>query len=65
MDEELERKLKIENLTSCMNCRKFVTCKEPFKENVVDCSHHFVEEPQERQVVVVRLDQWCEKRDQK
>jgi hypothetical protein len=55
---ELQKKLKIENLTNCMNCRRFVRCKVPFKEDVVDCGHHFLEEPQSKQVVVVKLCEW-------
>ena len=55
---DVERKLKIENLTACMNCKRFVRCKEPHKEDIVDCSHHFDEEPSERQVVVVNLLEW-------
>jgi hypothetical protein len=57
MDKEIERKLRIENLTRCMNCAAFVTCKECEKENVVDCDH-FVEILEKEQVVVVRLDEW-------
>ena len=56
---ELQRKLKIENLTKCMNCRTFMSCKEPFKENVVDCGHHFLEEAESEQVVVVKLKEWA------
>jgi hypothetical protein len=57
MGKELQRKLKIENLTGCMNCSVFVTCKEPFKEDIVDCNH-FSELPDEKQVVVVGLYEW-------
>jgi hypothetical protein len=57
MSEGLQRKLKIENLTRCMNCSVFVTCKEPFKEDIVDCSH-FQELPDEKQVVVVGFCKW-------
>jgi hypothetical protein len=53
--KEAERKIKIENLTNCMNCMKFLTCREPFKENVVDCGHNFIEAPQKEQIVVVKL----------
>jgi hypothetical protein len=58
MDEEVDRKLRIENLTRCMNCSGFVTCREPFKEDVVDCDH-FSELPDEKQVVVVGLCEWA------
>lgn len=57
MDKELERKLKIENLTRCMNCFAFVTCKEPYKENVADCDH-FVEIQSRKQVIVIGLAEW-------
>ena len=53
-----QRKLKIENLTRCMNCSVFVTCKESFKENVVDCDH-FSEIPTQKQVLVVKLVEWA------
>jgi hypothetical protein len=57
MDEKLSHKLKIENLTRCMNCSAFVTCREPFKEDVVDCDH-FVEIPDKEQVIVICLCEW-------
>lgn len=60
MDEEVERKLRIENLTRCMNCSAFVTCKESYKENVIDCDH-FVEIGEEKQVVVIRLVEWAKR----
>ena len=55
---DLERKLRIENLTRCMNCEAFVTCGECEKENVVECSH-YREIPPRKQVVVVGLSEWC------
>ena len=58
MNEGIERKLRIENLTRCMNCSVFVTCAEPFKENVADCDH-FLELPDSEQVVVVKLNEWA------
>jgi hypothetical protein len=57
MSKGLQRKLKIENVTRCFNCSVFVTCEEPFKEDVVDCDH-FVEITEVRQVVVVKLVEW-------
>ena len=60
---ELSRKLKIENLEKCMNCLIFVTCREPFKEDLVDCGHHLLEEPESEQIVVVKLSEWCGKHD--
>jgi len=30
-------KLKRENLERCLNCTKFEQCKEPVKENIIDC----------------------------
>lgn len=58
MDNEIERKLRIENLTRCMNCSAFVTCKECEKENVVDCDH-FVEIADEEQIVIISLCEWA------
>jgi hypothetical protein len=55
MNEKLERKVRIENLTRCMNCLSFTTCSEPFKENMVDCGEKFVELPVDKQVVVISL----------
>jgi hypothetical protein len=57
MDKETSRKLKIENLTRCMNCLAFVTCKEHFKEDVVDCDHLAEVLPQ-NQVVVMKMSEW-------
>lgn len=51
---EFDRKLKIENLTRCMNCSRFVTCEETFKENVLECER-VREIPAQKQVVVVEL----------
>lgn len=31
------RKMYIENLERCLNCKKFVKCSEEFKERIVDC----------------------------
>lgn len=61
-DITLSRKLKIENWTRCMNCNSavFTKCKEPFKEDIVDCSH-FVELAEHDQVVVIKLCEWCKK----
>jgi hypothetical protein len=59
-DEDANRKIKMENLTNCMNCLKFLRCPEPFKENMVDCGHHFLEVPQKGQIVVVKLTEWSE-----
>lgn len=63
ISKELDRKLKIENIERCMNCSVFVSCEEPFKENVVDCSHHFQELPESEQLVVIKLTKWCQKHD--
>ena len=58
MKIELDRKLRIENMTRCMNCEAFVTCKECEKENVVDCDH-FREIAVRKQVVTVSLTEYC------
>jgi hypothetical protein len=34
MHEDVERKLKIENLTRCVNCLRFVACSEPRKKTL-------------------------------
>ena len=57
MNKGLQRKLKIENLTRCMNCSVFMACREPLKEDVVDCDH-FVEIPDKEQVIVIGLCEW-------
>jgi hypothetical protein len=57
MNEGFQRKLKIENLTRCFNCSMFVTCEEPFKEDIVDCDH-FSEIPTQKQVIVAKLIEW-------
>lgn len=54
LDENIEKKLKIENLTRCCSCKLFQKCKEPFKEDIVDCDH-FSELPENEQIVIVRL----------
>ena len=52
--KSVRRKIKIENLTRCMNCLTFVTCVEPLKENVVECDH-YSEVQSEKQVIVIPL----------
>jgi hypothetical protein len=54
MKEETTRKLKIENLTRCMNCSGFVACCELRKEDIVDCQN-FKEVGLENQVTLVNL----------
>jgi hypothetical protein len=55
--KDFMRKLKIENLTRCLNCSRFPRCGESFKENVVECER-VRELPTEKQVVVVKLSEW-------
>jgi hypothetical protein len=55
---KFERKLRIENLTRCMNCEAFVTCGECEKENVVECDHYKEIAPR-KQVLVISLSEWC------
>jgi hypothetical protein len=54
MNKDVERKLKIENLTRCMNCLAFVACCELRKEDIVDCQN-FKEIGLENQVTLVNL----------
>jgi hypothetical protein len=58
MNEEVDKKLRIENLTRCLNCSVFVTCKEPYKENAAECDH-FEEIQSQKQVVVIGLAEWA------
>ncbi len=60
MNNEIERKLRVENLTRCMNCAGFVACEECEKENMADCDH-FVEIGEEKRVVVIRLVEWAKR----
>jgi hypothetical protein len=60
VNKKIERKMKIENLTICMNCVGFVNCKEEMKEDIVDCDH-FEELLDDEQVVVVNLNEWSNK----
>jgi hypothetical protein len=55
MSKRVDKKLKIENLTRCMNCNRFVTCSEKEKENIVDCLR-YREVGRGNQVVAVRLE---------
>jgi hypothetical protein len=60
MSKEMLRKLRIENLEKgCLNCLVFLNdeCREPYKENICDCLN-FVELPESKQVVVVKLSEW-------
>lgn len=60
--KELERKLKIENLEKgCLNCQAFVSCRMCRKESIIDCDH-FVELPEDQQVVVVNLLEWAKRK---
>jgi hypothetical protein len=58
MKEETRRKLRIENLTRCMNCLAFSVCTEKGKENIV-CCRHYREIGVESQVVAVPFIEWC------
>lgn len=56
MNEELERKLKRERVTVCLNCKKFVECDDIGKyEQCVDYSELDVS----KQVIVVGLKECC------
>jgi hypothetical protein len=56
MNKDVERKLKIENLTRCINCLAFVVCCESRKEDIADCVR-FKEVGLGNQVTVFNLRQ--------
>jgi hypothetical protein len=58
MNKETDRKLRMENLTRCMNCLTFSVCNEERKEDVVCCAH-YREVEAESQVVVMLLTELC------
>ena len=51
--DRLERKLKIENLERCLNCKSFLKCTL-LKEEVSICSS-FEEIPLKKQLIIVNL----------
>ena len=59
MKIDVDRKLRIENLTRCMNCLAFVTCVECNKENVVECDHYREIVPR-KQVLVMLVGDWLQ-----
>ena len=54
---KIEKKLKLENLTRCMNCELFCRCKL-VKEEMIVCSK-FSEINDDKQVVIVPLKEWA------
>ena len=55
--DEVKRKLKIENLERCMNCRLFTHC--PLVKDEIVCCSKFQEVDVNEQVVVVGLEHYC------
>ena len=53
---KIEKKLKIENLTRCLNCALFCKCRLQ-KEEIIVCEK-YREIDVERQVVIVPLKEW-------
>ena len=60
---KVEKKLKIENIERCLNCKLFIECEER-KEEVVVCNR-FKETPAKDQLVVVRLSLYGKKLEAK
>jgi hypothetical protein len=54
--DRIEKKLKIENIKRCPNCRLFSSCTE-MKEEIVVCSR-FKEIPIKEQLIVVNLAEY-------
>ena len=54
-DKALERKLKIERLEVCLNCKLFMDCEHIGK--VEECQD-FLEVDSEQAIVIVRLDKY-------
>jgi hypothetical protein len=55
-DKALERKLKIERVEICLNCRLFTDCNNIGQ--LVECEE-FVEVKVEKAMVIVRLDEYA------
>ena len=53
---KIEKKLRREYLTRCLNCRLYFECKLD-KDQIVVCSR-FIELPDDEQVVIVNLKEW-------
>ena len=58
MKIDLDEKLRLENLTRCINCSRFVSCEEHRKETLVDC-WLFLEIPPRKQIVILSVTEWC------
>ena len=54
----VERRLRIEHLERCMNCRLFPSCTERGKEDI-ECCELFDELDSKDQVVVISLERHC------
>ena len=55
-DEDLERKLKLERVEACLNCKQFAQCENIGK--FVECEE-FVELEREKAKIVMRLDEYA------
>ena len=55
---KIEKKLKLENLTRCLNCRLFCDC-DLKKEEMIVCDR-FKEINVKKQLIIVPLEEWAE-----
>lgn len=55
--DEVRKKLKIENLERCMNCKLFVNC--PLVKDEVVCCTNYREVDEREQVIVIGLEHYC------
>jgi len=60
---KVEKKLKLENIERCLNCKLFSDCPET-KEEVIVCSK-FKEIPVKQQLVIVKLSDYSKLKDSK
>ena len=63
---DLELKLRKERVERCLNCKNFRSCQEVVQE--IEVCGHFVEQPLNRQVIIVGLKEYsastgCKKKD--
>jgi hypothetical protein len=55
--DEVKRKLRVENLERCMNCRQFTHC--PLIKDEIVCCAKYQEVDEKEQVVVINLKHYC------
>ena len=60
---KVEKKLKLENLTRCINCALFCQC-ELRKEEMIVCDR-FKEINTKKQLIIVSLEEWAELKSRK